>query len=322
ISGSNQEEPIISRIRVLEEIRPLSEKFQPKEKVTAATGVRMQIIEKANVLPGMPFVVFKDNLEEVKKIFKQQITENIKTDKQGIIAKADSLGSLEALLSILKQEKISVVKAGIGSISKSDIISAKANLKISELDAIIVGFNVSIDEEAGELLGQNKKIKIMTDDVIYKLVDDLKEFRIQKKKEIEKKRMMDFVSLAKVKVLHNYVFRNTSPAIFGVHVEVGKITSRMNLIDGNNEKVGNIKNLQAENKSVEEAGENQELAISIPGINFERRMKEVDFLYSEIGESQFKNFRKNKDLLSQKEISLLQEIAEIKRKGKADWGGS
>ncbi|MBU1252383.1 MAG: translation initiation factor IF-2 [Nanoarchaeota archaeon] len=322
ISGSNQEEPIISRIRVLEEIRPLSEKFQPKEKVTAATGVRMQIIEKANVLPGMPFVVFKDNLEEVKKIFKQQITENIKTDKQGIIAKADSLGSLEALLSILKQEKISVVKAGIGSISKSDIISAKANLKISELDAIIVGFNVSIDEEAGELLGQNKKIKIMTDDVIYKLVDDLKEFRIQKKKEIEKKRMMDFVSLAKVKVLHNYVFRNTSPAIFGVRVEVGKITSRMSLIDGNNEKVGNIKNLQAENKSVEEAGENQELAISIPGINFERRMKEVDFLYSEIGESQFKNFRKNKDLLSQKEISLLQEIAEIKRKGKADWGGS
>ncbi|MBU2459247.1 MAG: translation initiation factor IF-2, partial [Nanoarchaeota archaeon] len=163
ISGSNQEEPIISRIRVLEEIRPLSEKFQPKEKVTAAMGVRMQIVEKVNVLPGMPFVVFKDNLDEVKKIFKQQITENIKTDKQGIIAKADSLGSLEALLSILKQEKISVVKAGIGSISKSDIISAKANLKISELDAIIVGFNVPIDEEAEELLGQNKKIKIMTD---------------------------------------------------------------------------------------------------------------------------------------------------------------
>ncbi|MBU2503426.1 MAG: hypothetical protein KJ879_00005, partial [Nanoarchaeota archaeon] len=322
ISGSNQDEPIISRIRVLEEIRPLSEKFQPKDKVTAATGVRMQIIEKANVLPGMPFVVFKDNLDEVKKIFKQQITENIKTDKQGIIAKADSLGSLEALLSILKQEKISVVKAGIGIISKSDIISAKANLKINELDAIIIGFNVSLDEEAGELLGQNKEIKIMTDEVIYKLVDDLKEFRIQKKKEIEKKRMMGLVSLAKVKVLHNYVFRNTSPAIFGVHVEVGKITSRMNLIDGNNEKVGNVKNLQAENKSVEEASEGQELAISIPGINFERRMKEVDFLYSEIGESQFKNFRKNKDLLSQKEIALLQEIAEIKRKSNATWGGS
>jgi translation initiation factor 5B len=128
--------------------------------------------------------------------------------------------------------------------------------------------------------------------------------------------------LAKVKVLHNYVFRNTSPAIFGVKIETGKITSRMNLIDGNNEKVGHIKNLQVENKSVEEANEGQELAISIPGVNFERRMKEVDFLYSEIGESQFKNFKKNKDLLSQKEIALLQEIAEIKRKSNAAWGGS
>ena len=78
--------------------------------------------------------------------------------------------------------------------------------------------------------------------------------------------------------------------------------------------------MQSENKSVKEATEAQELAISIPGINFERRMKNVDFLYSDITESQFRNFKKNKDLLSPKEISLLQEIAEIKRQEKSDWG--
>ena len=103
-------------------------------------------------------------------------------------------------------------------------------------------------------------------------------------------------------------------------MEIGKIISRMALIDGKNEKIGFIKNLQKENKSVEQANEAQELAISVPGINFERRMKDVEFAYSDISESQFRNFKKNKDLLSPKEISLLQEIAEIKRQKKADWG--
>ena len=303
-------EPLITRIRVLEEILPLSSKFRPKEKITAATGLRMQITEKADVLPGMPFVVYKENKDEIEKTFKQQLTESIKTNKQGIIAKADSLGSLEALLAMLKQEKISVVKAGIGSINKSDVISAKANLKINELDAIIIGFNVGIDEGVNEEEG---KIKILIEDVIYKLIEDLKKFREEKRKEIEKTRLMGLTSLAKIKVLHQHVFRNTNPAIFGVKVETGKITPRMSLIDENNEKVGHIKNMQSENKSVTEATEGMELAISVSGVNFERRMKNVNFLYSDISESQFKVFRKNKDLLSSKELHLLDALEKIKK---------
>ncbi|MBM3228314.1 translation initiation factor IF-2 [Candidatus Pacearchaeota archaeon] len=309
--------PLITRIRLLEEILPLSSKFTPKEKVSAATGLRMQIVEKADILPGMPFVVFKNNLEEIEKIFKQQITESLKIEKQGIIAKADSLGSLEALLTMLRQEKIPVVKAGIGNINKSDIINAKANLKINELDAVIVGFNVKIEEEATEIASG---IKILTDEVIYKLIENLQKFREEKRKEIEKRRLMQLSPLAKIRVLHQYVFRNTSPAIFGIKVEAGKIIPRMSLVDNNNEKVGEIKNLQSENSSVNEAFEGQELAISIPGINFKRRMKETKFLYPNISESQFRTFKKNKDLLSSSEISLLQEIAEIKRKIKANWG--
>jgi translation initiation factor 5B len=310
-------QPLITRIRVLEEIQPLSDKFKPKEKITAATGLRMQITEKEDILPGMPFVIYRDNKEEIKKIFGQQLTESIKTEKQGIIVKADSLGSLEALLTMLRHEKIPVVKAGIGNINKNDIINAKANLNINELDAIIAGFNVGIDEEATDMKGN---IKILTDDVIYKLIENLREFRHAKRKEIEKRRLMQLSPLAKIRVLHQYVFRNTNPAIFGIKVETGKIIPRINLIDQKNEKIGHIKNMQSENKSVEEATEGKELAISMPGVNFERKMKNIIFLYSDITESQFRNFKKNKDLLSGSEINLLQEIAEIKRKSKSDWG--
>ena len=310
-------EPIISKIRILEEIQPLCAKFSPKDKVIASTGLRIQLIEKDEILPGMPFEIYKNNLKEIKEKFAKEISENVKTQKQGIIAKADSLGSLEALLVLLKENNIPVVKAGIGRVNKKDIISAKANLDINELDAIIVGFNTSIDEDAKEIKGS---IKVLTDEVIYKLIENLVEWRKEKQKEIEKKRLMGLATITKLKVLHQYVFRNTSPAIFGVRVEGGKLTSGQNLIDEKGEKVGRIKNIQSEQKSVNEAIEGMEIAVSIPGINFERAMKDRNNIYSDLGESQFRTFKKNKDLLSQNEIKILQEIAEIKRQKKADWG--
>jgi translation initiation factor 5B len=311
---------IITKIRLLEEILPLSSKFFSKEKVKAATGLRLQLIEKLEILPGMPFVEFSGNKEEIEKTFKKEISENIRTDKQGIIVKADSLGSLEALLILLKQSNIPVVKAGIGKISKTDIISAKANLEINELDAIIIGFNVSIDEDAKNLI--NNQIKTLTDDVIYKLIEDLAEFRKEKGREIEKARLMGLASLCKIRILPQYVFRNTSPAIFGVKIEAGKLIHGVSLIDSSGEKIGRIKNIQSEKQSVNEALEGMEVAVSVPGTNFERKLKGKDFLYSDISDSQFRNFKKNKDLLSPSEISALQEIATIKREGKgnSEWG--
>lgn len=310
-------DPRITKIRVLEEIEPLSSKFSPKDKIIASTGFRMQLVEKIDVLPGMPFIVYKGNKEEIQKIFKKEISESIKTDKQGIITKADSLGSLEALLTLLKQSNIPVLKAGIGSINKTDIISAKASLEINEIDALIVGFNVGIDEEAKEI---SKGINILTDEVIYKLIEKTIEFRNEKRKEIEKKRMMGLTTICKLQILHQYIFRNTKPAIFGVKIEGGRLIQNLNMIDEDNEEIGRIKNIQSENKSVGESFEGMEVAISIPGTNFERQLKNKKFLYSNISESQFKNFKKNKDLLSSKEISVLQEITEIKRKIKSEWG--
>lgn len=317
IAIASFEKPIITKIRILEEIKPLSDKFQTTKHVNASTGLKMQLVEKQNILPGMPFVVYKNNKEEIEKEFKKQISENIKTDKQGIIVKADSLGSLEALLTLLKQQNIPVVKAGIGEINKSDIISAKANLDLDETNAVISGFNVSANEDAKEIKGN---IKILTDEVVYKLIENLTEFRKQKAKEIEKRRLMQLTTICKLKILPEHVFRNSNPAVFGVEVQAGKLISNLQLINEKNEKVGRVKNIQSNNKSVQEAQEGTQLALSIPGVNFERQLKDKKILYSNIGEKQFKIFKKNKDLLSQNEIKTLMEIAEIKRKSKPNWG--
>ncbi|MEK6882738.1 MAG: translation initiation factor IF-2, partial [Nanoarchaeota archaeon] len=82
--------------------------------------------------------------------------------------------------------------------------------------------------------------------------------------------------------------------------------------DEKGQKIGKIKGIQSENKSVEEALEGMQVAISISGVNFERVLQDRQYLYSDISDLQFKTFKKNKDLLNSGELKALQEIAEIK----------
>ncbi len=310
------DEPVITKIRAIEEIEPLSAKYKNVPHATAATGVRLHLTNKEGILSGMLFQKLNSDLEKIKEAFKKELAGAMNLDKKGIIIKADSLGSLEALLTLLKQENIQAVKAGIGPINKKDIISAKANLEIDELDAVIVGFNTKIEEG----VEAPSNIKILTDDVVYKLIENLQKWREGKKSEIERARLMELSTIGKAEILHNYIFRNSNPAVFGVRILGGKLKTNMRLIDEAGEEVARVKGIQHEKSSIQEASEGQEVAISLPGINFERRLGDKKFLYSDITESQFKNFKKNKDLLSQTELRTLQEIAEIKRKGKEDWG--
>ncbi|NMB67094.1 translation initiation factor IF-2 [Candidatus Woesearchaeota archaeon] len=312
---------IITKVRTIEEILPLSTKFTKKEEVIAATGLKLQFSEKADILPGMPFLSYeKGKEEEIKEIFKKELTETITTENKGIIAKADSLGSLEALLVLLKQKNIPVLKAGIGDINKNDFSSAKANLEIDPFDAIILGFNVNINEDVKILLNQNKKIKIILEEVVYRLIDLLEKTREDLKKEIEREKLMGLTTLCKLEILHQYVFRITKPAIFGVKVSLGRLIQETKFIDETNEEIGRIKNIQSEKNSLKEAIKDQEVAISIPGVNFEKQLKNKKCLYSDISERQFKEFKKNKDLLNDEEMKILREIVEIKRINNPDWG--
>lgn len=306
-------EPILAKVRCLSEILPLSTKFKTVKQLRAATGARMHLVtkdSKEKILAGMPFQEIKDKkaFELLRLQFKKDISEVLHTDKEGIIAKAESLGSLEALLTLLKQKNIRVLKAGIGPISKADIIEAKANLEISPLNAVIAGFNVGLEEELN-----SGGIKIILNSVIYKLIEDLIKWREEKEKEITKEKMEGLATICKVEILPQYVFRNSNPAIFGIRVLAGKIKIGLPLIDENGLEVAHVKSLQCEKENLQEAKEGQELAVALPGVAFDRRLKEVKYLYADVSQSQFKKFKENKELLSSKELSVLEEIAKIKK---------
>ncbi len=315
IAIASFDDVVISKIRAIEEIEPLSRKYKNVKKVVAATGIRMHLADKENILPGMPFQKINNDLEKIKKDFKKEISQTIKLDQEGIIIKADSLGSLEALFILLKQENMRIVKAGIGKINKADIITAKANLELSPLNAVVLGFNVGVEEEIS--IGN---VKLITNDVIYKLIEELEEWRNQRQKNIERERLMELATVCKLEILSQFLFRNSNPAIFGVRVFGGKLKLGMELINENNEKISSVRSMQHEKESIKEALEGQEIAISLPRVNFERKLKDTKFLYSEIMPNNFKKFKQNKDLLSFNELRILEEIAEIKRKKNYNWG--
>jgi translation initiation factor 5B len=311
-------EPAISKIRILFEALPLCKGFKPVKEVSAASGIRIQAADSAEALPGMPFsVVKKTNREQLVKALKQEISETISLDDEGIIVKADSLGSLEALLVLLRKAGIKIGRVSIGNINKVDVMNASANLQTNPLNAVVLGFNVSLDEDAKGL--KESRIKILTSDVIYKLIEDFQKWRVEKGKEIQRESLADLIMPCKVKALR-FVFRQSKPAIFGVHVEAGTLKSGIELVNSDGRKIGEIKAIQSENKSIERASKNMDVAVSMPSVTFGRQVQEGDVLYSDMGEENFSALRKNKGYLSADEIAVLQEIAQIKRKQKSTWG--
>ena len=309
-------EPVVTKVRSLSEIQPLSTKYVPVKSVDAATGVKIQLTNKEGIQSGMPFQEVDEDLENVKKQFKKDMAGAIELDKKGIIVKADSLGSLEALLTLLKQASVKVLKAGIGPISKSDLISAKANLSLDPLDATIVGFNVSLDED----LEIPNTIKTFTDPVVYKLIDDLTLWRQKRQEEILKETMLGLATIAKLEILHKQVFRNSNPAIFGVRIVTGKAKTGIPFIMDSGENLARLKSLQLEKESVNEATEGQECAAAFPGTTFDRKLKDIKYLYADLSEAQYKQFKKHKELLSSAELKVLEEIAQLKRKTREEWG--
>ena len=321
-------EPIITKVKALFQPEPLVEmrdkkaKFKAVKQITAATGVKISAKEIDNVIAGMPLrSAVPSNIDQVKKQIQKEVKEVlIETDIKGIIVKADSLGSLEALDNLLKQKNIKIRKATIGDISKKDISEAESIYEKDPLQAVILGFNVKISPEA-EPAAKTSKSKIITNDVIYKLTEDLEKWQEQEKKRQEAKELESLTRPCKLKMLgKGYIFRQNNPAVFGVEVLAGELKSGMPLMKLDSSILKPVKSIQLEQETIEKAEKGKQVAVSVNGITIGRQIGEEDILISDIPEKDFRELKKLKKYLSKEEIELLKEIAEIKRKENPVWG--
>jgi translation initiation factor 5B len=237
-------------------------------------------------------------------------------DDQGITIKADTIGSLEALIKESRDKGINIRRAEIGNVSKRDIVEANATL--DPLNKLIFAFNVKILPETEEELA-NTDITVLNEDVIYTIMEKYDEWIEKKKAELERERRQEYIHPGMIKFLPEYVFRVSHPAIIGIRVLRGRIKSGIRLMKDNGRMIGKIKGIQSENKPVEEAIQGQEVAISIEGVTVGRQIKGEDILYTDIPESDAKKLREM-NILNLDEKDVLNKIFEIKRKDNKFWG--
>jgi len=311
------ENPIKTKVRSLLKLAPLSEirdkksKFSKVDEVTAAAGVKITAPGLDNVLSGMPLRVVGKDFKKAEKEIKEEIEDVIiETEKDGIIVKADTLGSLEALDNILKERNLIIKKASLGNITKSDI--AEASSSQNPLNRVVLGFNVKSDEDS-------KDIKVITNEVIYKILEDYDKWSEHENKRLKKEKLSKLRSLCKIQIMPGFVFRQNNPAVVGVEILLGKLKPNTPLML-NGKEITSAKSLQLEGENIEEAEKGKQVAVSLPGVTIGRQVKEGDVLYSLVNESDYREFKKIKDFLDKDSIEILKEVADMKRKENAVWG--
>src|SRR3989338_2360141 len=316
-------EPIVTRVKALFEPMPLKEmrekkiNFRPVKFVTAATGVKILAVETENVFSGMPLLSAENDIEGAKEQIRMEVEEVlVETEKEGIIIKADSLGSLEALTKLLKENNIAIKTASIGPISKKDVTDEEANYEKEPLQAAILGFNAVLMPD----IKVPENVKVISNDVIYKLIEDFKEWQEAVRKELEAKQIEFLAKPCRIKLLKGYVFRQNNPAIVGVEVLQGKLKANAKLMKNDGNPITEAKEIQLEKKNVSEAEKRKQVSVSLPKVTVGRQIHEEDILYSFIPEDDFRKLREFKKQLSEEEKEILKEIAEIMRKKNPVWG--
>ena len=314
--------PVVTKVRALFEPMPLSEirdkkaRFKQVGSVCAARCLRISAPEIENVVAGMPLMSSsKESLDKTKQEIQKLVSEVIiETDIQGIILKADSLGSLEALIKIFREKNIKIRRASIGNISKKDITEAESNYENDPLKAVVIGFNVSLNNDA-----KSEKVKVFTADIIYKLIENFEKWVEGEKKRREAAEIEMLVRPCKIKIMPGYVFRQNNPAVVGVEVLEGKIKTNIKLMK-DIISLTTIKSIQSEKKNVSEAEKGKQVAISLDKVTIGRQINEGDILYSVIPENDFRKLKQLKKYLTPGEIVILKEIAEMMRKENEIWG--
>ncbi|MCE4610762.1 MAG: translation initiation factor IF-2 [Desulfurococcales archaeon] len=319
-----KEGPIVTTVRALlmpaplQDIRSREARFIQVDSVYAAAGVRIAAPHLDEVLAGSPLYVAR-NEEEAKKLGEEVEREisklRFRTDNVGVVVKADTLGTLEALVAALERRGVPVRIADIGPVTRNDILDAEVTRKINKYLGIVLAFNVKVLPEAEEEASR-AGVKVFVNNVIYKLIEDYEEW-VEKEKEKERVEALNkLVRPGKVRILPGYVFRRSNPAIVGVEVLGGVIRPGYPLMTEDGREVGRIMAIRERDRSLEEARLGDAVAISIHGrVLVGRHINEGDILYTNVpaihAEKILTDYR---DLISKDELEVLKEIIEIKKK--------
>lgn len=309
-------EPIVTKIKallrppVLKELR-VEKKFENVCEVHAAAGIKVAAPNLEDVIAGSPIIcVSSENeiecsVDEIEKELEEvQFQKNI----EGVIVKADTLGSLEAMIKILNDNEIPIKKAGIGVISKQDIIDAETNKE--DIKKVVLGFNVSVLNEADDL-SRDLKVKIFMNNIIYRLLEEYQEWFKERFERKKNERLGGLVRPCKIKIIPGFIFRNAKPAVFGVEIIDGVLKVESPMMLENGKDIGRANQIQKDGKNINEAKKGDKVAVSMNEPTIGRQINEGDILVSVITKNTIKGLREVFEKLTESEKDLLKEWGHI-----------
>ena len=296
----------------LSDIRDAKSRFTSIDEVTAASGIRVNATGLGDAMPGSPLIQVVD--ESYRDEIKMDIGDVFEVDKKGVLLKADSIGSLEAITKLFHGEGLEISRKGLGNVTKNDVSNAFAINAVDPLNAVIVAFNVKVDEDAAEV-ARDSNVRVISGNIIYKLIDDYKLFLDERMKSKMKNLEESVVLPGKMEILPNSCFRASHPAIFGVRVVGGTIRPGDVMMDERGEIIGKIKGVQNEGAPLKEAKRGEMVAVSMNEPTFGRQINENQMLYTRISESDYRILKRDlASLLDAESEKLLEEIMELERR--------
>ncbi len=311
--------PIVTSVRALlkprplDEIRDPSERFKHVEDARAATGVKIAAPDLDDVFAGAPLRVAGADVEADVDAIEDEMKIDIPTDDEGIIVKADAIGSLEALATLLEDTKLR--KAEVGSISKKEVIEASTNE--DPLHRVVLGFNAPVLPEAKEAV-RDSDVTIIQSPVIHTILEELEDWQEKRKRELEEQKREEITHPGEVLFLPDCTFRVSKPAVIGVRVLAGEIRPMQRLMRQDGTTVGRIKSIQQEQQTIDKATQGMEVAIALEGATVGRQIKPEQTLYVDIPSREAQQLA---DMdLSPEEQDVLDKVTRIKREEDAFWG--
>jgi translation initiation factor 5B len=325
-----KEKPIVTHIRAilvpkpLDEIRDPRDRFSSVDSVFAAAGVKIVASDLEGALAGAPLYAVPSGEAAAKYV--KLVTDEIKkiriaTDLKGVVLKADTLGSLEATAEILKQNEVLVRIADVGDVSKRDVVEASVVKAREPLLGVILAFGVKILPDAEEE-ATNTGVQIFKEPIIYNLIDNYLEWLKSKREAKIAHELEKLVKPGKILVMEGFVFRRAKPAIFGVEILGGQLKPKYSLVraeDGAD--IGEVQQIQDKGKTVSEAKQGMQIAVSMDKPIVGRHVFEKDILYVKVPEPDARALlEKHLDKLTAEEEQVLKEYVEMMRKKTAFWG--
>jgi translation initiation factor 5B len=324
-----KERPIVTRVRAilvpkpLDEIRDPRDKFSSVDSVSAAAGVKIVAPDLEGALAGAPLYAVPqgEELDRYVRLVSEEVERiRIATDVDGVVLKADTLGSLEAIAENLRKNNVPIRLADVGDVSKRDVTEASVVKEHEPLYGVILAFNVKVLSDAEEE-ALNKGVQIFREKIIYHLIENyLSWLKMQHEAKIEEE-FEKLVKPGKIRVLEGYIFRRAKPAIFGVEILAGRIKPKYALVRAEDGKdLGEIQQIQEKGQALSEAKQGTQVAISMDKPIVGRHIFEKDIVYVKVPEADAKALlTKFMDKLTVEEQEALNEYVTVMRKKTSFW---